>query len=761
MDLDDTATRTILGIQEAATCVGCDGPLTAGAATRGACPTCGLDGATVRPVAGGPVAATTANDAAQDDPVSACLTHPDLVHRFEILRKLGQGGMGAVFVARDRELDREVALKLVLGCGAGERDRLRREGRNLAQLDHPRILRVYSTMICGEAAVLVLELLSGVPLSLDLRHAGRYAPSRAVAVMRLVLEGLEAAHGAGIVHRDLKPANILLIGRDDLKILDFGLARHAEHEECGAGEGTSGAASEHITRTGMIVGTPAYMSPEQCRAGRPDPHTDIYACGVILHEMVSGCLPFTGADPFEIMRKQVEEAPPSLEAIAPDVPPRLAEVARRALAKRPEDRFQSASAMMDALRTAARTPEARSRPARSTGAGRSIPVATAPAAGHRRSAAGLALIAATILLLIAARSYRSVSPPGGEPVRASKAPARAPDAPVARRSPVPRPVPDSSMLEVVRRTILRLSRFDPANQLRKMESELPDQPPVSRSPTARDQRSPPPWLGELAARWTARLTRDRSDLELESVCDSFASVKDRAFASSDVSVSEKRTLYDLTRSILGLEDFAGHAGVRLPRLYPRLLSTRYGPCGAVADPPAGGVALVFQRGADRASPSPPVPARQIQIGVPSVNAQLVAFADPDEPVAAGSIISSMEHAQVSIPDPIELPDRRELSRLVLSAAIDHTRLETGLRVLAAGARPGDPRGDHTLLAVLRPYALSGPQLVHHALPPDVVPAGKVFLRMRIDYSRRLAALSDSAKQDMTVSWLALSWWKRR
>jgi serine/threonine-protein kinase len=337
--------KTGFGLDDRPVCPGCGRPLATPLAAEATCPSCGLSRRSFD--AGG--SASRADPDAGAGPsgdVGASLARvlelPEFTKRFEVTRKLGQGGMGAVFVARDRSLERTVALKLVLGDDLEHLRRFHREGQVLARLSHPNILRVFSVESFGETPVLVMELLEGRTLKADLARLGRYEPAAAVDVGIRLLDGLAAAHAQGVVHRDLKPDNILLVDSEEtLKILDFGLARQVGP--------TSQAAAGTLTVAGTLLGTPVYMSPEQCRGEKVDARCDLYAVGVILFELVTGRVPFTGSYPMEILLKHIQEKPPSLATLVPGIPAAIDDVVRRALSKRPEERFADALDLREAL----------------------------------------------------------------------------------------------------------------------------------------------------------------------------------------------------------------------------------------------------------------------------------------------------------------------------------------------------------------------------------------------------------------------------
>ena len=264
--------------------------------------------------------------------------------RYRVVERLGVGGMGAVYKAGAERLGgREVAVK-VLRANVGESDefraRFRREAEIAARLDHPAIIKVtdYGKTEAG-LLYMVLEYVNGVELKTLLRQNRKGLPiPRVIAITSQILEALGAAHEAGIVHRDLKPANIMIEtagGRDVVKLLDFGVA--------------SMRGAEAITVTGEIMGTAAYMAPEQTLADTTDGRSDIYSMGVILYEMLTGEPPFKGTTVTELIKAHRSKTPPDPIKLRPDLPPALAEVIRVALAKDPEDRHASAADFTKAL----------------------------------------------------------------------------------------------------------------------------------------------------------------------------------------------------------------------------------------------------------------------------------------------------------------------------------------------------------------------------------------------------------------------------
>src|SRR4051812_24822187 len=262
---------------------------------------------------------------------------------YEILGWLGAGGMGDVYRARDARLARDVAIKVIPEALATDASRVRRfeqEARAAGQLNHPNILAVYDVGIHAGAPYIVSELLEGV--SLRSRLHGGLSSRKAIDYARQIAEGLAAAHDKNIVHRDVKPDNLFLTNDGRIKILDFGIAKLTRPSD-GMSEG---AALSAETEAGMVVGTAAYMSPEQVRGGAVDARSDLFSLGTILFEMLTGRSPFARETAAETMTAVLnEDAPPP----SPDVSPALARIVARCLEKTREMRFQSARDLAFAL----------------------------------------------------------------------------------------------------------------------------------------------------------------------------------------------------------------------------------------------------------------------------------------------------------------------------------------------------------------------------------------------------------------------------
>jgi serine/threonine protein kinase len=256
---------------------------------------------------------------------------------YEILEPIGAGGMGEVYRARDSRLDRLVAIKVLPASVAGDPDRLarfEREAKGVAALSHPNILAIYEFSTSDGIAFAVTELLEGETLRDRLTH-GALSPKKSVEIAIQIARGLAAAHDKGIVHRDLKPENVFLTRAGHVKILDFGLAKQT------AGSSAGGEETQLATEPGIVLGTAAYMSPEQVRGHVVDARSDLFACGAVLFEMLSGRRAFDGDTAAETMTAILKRDPPPLIART-DLPPALERLVGHALEKEPTDRFQTA-----------------------------------------------------------------------------------------------------------------------------------------------------------------------------------------------------------------------------------------------------------------------------------------------------------------------------------------------------------------------------------------------------------------------------------
>src|SRR4051794_32521244 len=254
--------------------------------------------------------------------------------RYKILKKIGAGGMADVYCAEDQTLGRQVAIKILNDRHAGDEqfvERFRREAQNAAGLNHPNIVTIYDRGEAEGTYYIAMEFLDGRSLKELIVARGPSPIPVAIGYARQVLAALRFSHRNGIVHRDIKPHNVIVDAEGRIKVTDFGIAR-------------AGAASQ-MTEAGSIIGTAQYLSPEQARGAPVDQTSDLYSVGVLLYELLTGTVPFTGDTPVEIAMKHLSQVPEPPSAKRPEVPDDLDAVVLRALAKDPHDRYASAEEM--------------------------------------------------------------------------------------------------------------------------------------------------------------------------------------------------------------------------------------------------------------------------------------------------------------------------------------------------------------------------------------------------------------------------------
>lgn len=261
--------------------------------------------------------------------------------RYEIHRRLARGGMAQVYLARDRSLDRPVAIKELVPEFATDPsfvERFRREAQAAANLAHPNIVGVYDWGTQDGTYFIVMEYIDGPSLSQVIRRDGPLHPRRAAELAGEVAGALGFAHSRGVVHRDVKPGNVLLTGSGQSKVTDFGIARALSSPD------------EDLTQAGSVMGTATYFSPEQAQGQPVDPRSDLYSLGVVLYEMVTGRAPFTGDTPLAIAYKHVQDQPAAPNTVIGDLPQGLNAIIMKLLSKRPDDRYASAEELRMDLR---------------------------------------------------------------------------------------------------------------------------------------------------------------------------------------------------------------------------------------------------------------------------------------------------------------------------------------------------------------------------------------------------------------------------
>ncbi|MBP7678680.1 MAG: serine/threonine-protein kinase, partial [Thermoanaerobaculia bacterium] len=341
------------------------------------------------------------------------LSASEKVGPYEILARIGAGGMGEVWRARDTRLGRDVAIKILTKTGSSDLDRIRRfevEMKAVGRLSHPNVLAVYDVGSHDGVPYLVSELLEGETLR-DRLDRGALPPKAVATTACEIAQGLAAAHAAGVIHRDLKPENVFLTRDGRVKLLDFGLAKLVEPVAPLSFEGLPDAeTAERLTVSGIVVGTVRYMSPEQVRGAPLDHRSDIFAFGAVLFEMLTGQVAFRKPSAIETLSATLAEDPIARLEDPGTIPPEIEPILRRCLEKKAEDRFQSAADLAFQLReyaegfTRASSVRRRSLPAR------------------RRKLAVLlpAAVAALVLLGGAALAWRAGHAAGGPGVPAYK-----------------------------------------------------------------------------------------------------------------------------------------------------------------------------------------------------------------------------------------------------------------------------------------------------------------------------------------------------
>lgn len=271
--------------------------------------------------------------------------------KYRIDALIGQGGMGTVYRATHLELDRVIALKVVLPDFVSSNEtleRFRREARAAARLNHPNVITIYDFGVLQNGrAYLAMELLTGKSLREEIEKRGYITPARALEILRPICNAVQAAHNAGVIHRDLKPDNIVIevneFGIENIKVVDFGIAKLKEH---------TGPKANTLTGPGLVMGTPHYMSPEQCKGEDLDVRSDIYSLGVMLYEMLCGQVPFDAPTPSAVIIQHAIDPPRRLGLLRKDIPPQVEEVVMKALSKSRQARQQTVRELYEEMQNA-------------------------------------------------------------------------------------------------------------------------------------------------------------------------------------------------------------------------------------------------------------------------------------------------------------------------------------------------------------------------------------------------------------------------
>lgn len=303
------------------------------------------------------------------------------IGQYHILSEIGRGGMAVVYKAEQTSLDRFVALKVLFPNFTGDStsvERLYREAQAAARLDHPNIVEIYEVGEHEGLHFIAMKYVDGEPLDAILQQ-GPMPPARALKILAQVASALDYAHRHNVVHRDIKPSNIIVSAGDRITLTDFGLAK--------------GTGSATLTSSGALVGTPAYMSPEQARGDEIDYRADIYSLGVVAYEMFAGRPPFTG-NPLSIIMAHASQTPPPLRQFRPDLPAGVEAAVMKALAKEPAERYATAGEFAAVLR------QALTKPAPSPTTQPVSEAARTPAAGRSRLVWGIAGTIAVVTLIV-------------------------------------------------------------------------------------------------------------------------------------------------------------------------------------------------------------------------------------------------------------------------------------------------------------------------------------------------------------------------
>ena len=335
-----------------------------------------------------------------DDQRSPALSKGQQFGAYIILDALGAGGMGEVYLARDTRLDRTVALKVLspdISQDKRRMQRFRQEAKVASSLNQPNILTVFEFGEVDRLTFIATELVDGETLRHYL-HGNKLKLGEILDISIQVLAALDAAHEARIVHRDIKPENVMIRRRDHVvKVLDFGLAKVTEKRASTMNADESEAATEVKTAPGLVMGTINYMSPEQAKASGVDERTDIWSTGVMMYEMIAGKIPFSGATTSHTIVQILEKEPTPLRQFAPQAPAELERIVMKAIAKSPDERYQTAKDMLIDLRSLKRRIDVQAEIDRTSSPDLSVTTGEADSGSQKRKVLVLALVGMAVV----------------------------------------------------------------------------------------------------------------------------------------------------------------------------------------------------------------------------------------------------------------------------------------------------------------------------------------------------------------------------
>ena len=472
------------------------------------CSTCGAD-------VSGDSHARDSTVAVEQDPQLQARLQAELGDEYILEKELGRGGMAIVYLGRDARLGRKVAVKvlppeLTYGSKGSTIERFKREAQTAAKLDHPNIIPVYRVSPGGTLFWYVMKYLDGEPLDRILEREGQLTVERTVAIVSEVAEALDYAHQNQVVHRDVKPANVVVDKKGRVTVTDFGIAKALD--------------ANTLTASGSIIGTPYYMSPEQCKGKRVGPAADQYSLAVMAYQMLGGHVPFTGDSAVEIVHKHVADPVPPLGILRPQLPEKVIAVVERGLAKTPEERFATVAEFARVLAGASEgvnvvvAPPTKPEPIRmsKTALVSPVPGVLRTAKGKWRERKGvvfgavgtvvvLAVVGAGLFLRGGARPLVQSPPPAPTtpasaeaPQTAKAAPAEAAAAPVAPSAVPPRSV-EASRSPTRTARAARGPKATARRSVRSAAAPTPTQTQVTAQ-AARTERQPPPVAPQAVAK---------------------------------------------------------------------------------------------------------------------------------------------------------------------------------------------------------------------------------------------------------------------